>query len=98
VAKLADTGHASCRLSAARRRRGQGLAATSISPARRNSSDFSSSMMRTTAFPAVTASLMQCRGEVARRGAAPQERVLDPDRYLDCLAGAGITVSGLSAS
>ena len=51
------------------------------------------SMMRTTAFPAATASLMQCRGDVARMGVAPQERVLDPDRYLAHLAGAGIIVN-----
>ncbi len=56
------------------------------------------SMMRTTAFPAVTASLMQCRGEIGRAGAAPQERVLDPDVYVARLVATGLRVSGLPRS
>jgi lysine 6-dehydrogenase len=53
------------------------------------------SMMRTTAFPAATVVVMQCAGEVARMGVLPQERVLDPDRYLERLLATGLRVSGL---
>ncbi|MCC7124096.1 MAG: saccharopine dehydrogenase NADP-binding domain-containing protein [Acidobacteria bacterium] len=53
-------------------------------------------MMRTTAFPAATTSLMQCHGEVLRPGVLPQERVLDPDRYMERLLATGIDVSGRS--
>lgn len=54
------------------------------------------SMMRTTAFPAVTASLMQARGQ-ARAGVQPQERVLDPDSYVSAIADAGIAIAGITA-
>lgn len=49
-------------------------------------------MMRTTAFPATIVLLMLARGEVATKGALPQERCVDPRRFLDELAGRGLTV------
>lgn len=43
-------------------------------------------MMRTTAFPATIVLLMLARGEVTQKGAFPQERCIDPTRFLDELA------------
>ena len=53
-----------------------------------------SAMMRTTAFPAATVSMMQCRGETSRPGVQPQEAVLDPDAFLAQLNAAGVRVVG----
>lgn len=55
-------------------------------------------MMRTTAFPAAIASIMQCRGEVARAGVAPQEAVLDPVAFMRELEASGIDVLGVGSS
>lgn len=43
-------------------------------------------MMRTTAFPATIVLLMLARGEVAKKGAFPQERCIDPARFMEELA------------
>jgi lysine 6-dehydrogenase len=43
-------------------------------------------MMRTTAFPATIVLLMLARGEVTTKGALPQERCIDPRRFMDELA------------
>lgn len=49
-------------------------------------------MMRTTAFPATIVLLMLARGEVTQKGALPQERCVDPRRFLDELAKRQIVV------
>lgn len=49
-------------------------------------------MMRTTAFPATVVQLMLARGEVAAKGALPQERCLDPERFLTQLRERGLKV------
>jgi len=41
-----------------------------------------SAMMRTTAFPASIIAQMMARGDVARRGATPQEIAIDPDKFV----------------
>lgn len=41
-----------------------------------------SAMMRTTAFPASIIAQMMARGEVAIRGATPQEKAIDPDKFV----------------
>jgi lysine 6-dehydrogenase len=51
-----------------------------------------SAMMRTTAFPAAVVLMMLARGEIAEAGALPQERCVDPSRFLDALAARGIDV------
>lgn len=43
-------------------------------------------MMRTTAFPATVVMLMLARGQVAKKGAHPQERCIDSDAFLRELA------------
>jgi lysine 6-dehydrogenase len=41
-----------------------------------------SAMMRTTAFPASIIAQMMARGDVLMRGATPQEKAIDPDRFV----------------
>ncbi|NNE65575.1 MAG: saccharopine dehydrogenase [Pyrinomonadaceae bacterium] len=41
-----------------------------------------SAMMRTTSFPASIIAQMMARGEVTRRGATPQETVIDPEKFV----------------
>jgi len=41
-----------------------------------------SAMMRTTAFPASIISQMMTRGECLTRGATPQEKAIDPDKFV----------------
>jgi lysine 6-dehydrogenase len=41
-----------------------------------------SAMMRTTAFPASIIAQMMARGDILMRGATPQEKVIDPDRFV----------------
>ena len=41
-----------------------------------------SAMMRTTAFPASIIAQMMARGEVLERGATPQEKAIDPDKFV----------------
>lgn len=51
-----------------------------------------SAMMRTTSFPASIIAQMMARGEVARRGATPQESVVDPERFVSELERRGIRI------
>jgi lysine 6-dehydrogenase len=41
-----------------------------------------SAMMRTTAFPASIIAQMMARGDVLERGATPQEKAIDPERFV----------------
>lgn len=41
-----------------------------------------SAMMRTTAFPASIIAQMMARGDVFERGATPQEKAIDPDKFV----------------
>jgi len=41
-----------------------------------------SAMMRTTAFPASIIAQMMARGDVISRGATPQEKAIDPDKFV----------------
>ncbi len=45
-----------------------------------------SAMMRTTAFPASIIAQMMAKGEVLARGATPQEKAIDPDKFVEELA------------
>jgi lysine 6-dehydrogenase len=45
-----------------------------------------SAMMRTTAFPASIIAQMMARGEVLRRGASPQEKAIDAEKFVAELA------------
>ena len=49
-------------------------------------------MMRATAFPATVVLLMLARGEVAAKGALPQERCIDPPAFLAALRARGLDV------
>jgi lysine 6-dehydrogenase len=51
-----------------------------------------SAMMRTTAFPASIIAQMMASGEVERRGATPQELVIDPDKFVSELGRRGIII------
>jgi len=51
-----------------------------------------SAMMRTTSFPASIIAQMLSKGEVARRGATPQEEVIDPAVFVAELAKRGIEI------
>jgi lysine 6-dehydrogenase len=52
-----------------------------------------SAMMRTTAFPAAIVALMMARGQIAQKGALPQERCVPPARFMEELAKRNIVVS-----
>lgn len=52
-----------------------------------------SAMMRTTAFPASIIAQMTAKGEVARRGATPQELAIDSERFVAELARRNINIS-----
>lgn len=51
-----------------------------------------SAMMRTTAFPASIIAQMAARGEVLRRGATPQEKAIQPDKFVTELARRNIVI------
>ncbi len=51
-----------------------------------------SAMMRTTAFPASIIAQMAARGEVIRRGATPQEKAIQPDKFVAELARRNIAI------
>jgi lysine 6-dehydrogenase len=51
-----------------------------------------SAMMRTTAFPAAIVALMMARGDVAKKGAMPQERCIPTQKFMDELAKRKIDV------
>jgi lysine 6-dehydrogenase len=52
-----------------------------------------SAMMRTTAFPAAIVALMMARGDVAKKGAMPQERCIPTQKFMDELAKRNIVVA-----
>lgn len=51
-----------------------------------------SAMMRTTAFPASIIAQMMARGDVLMRGATPQEKAIDPDKFTAELARRSIEI------
>jgi lysine 6-dehydrogenase len=51
-----------------------------------------SAMMRTTAFPASIIAQMSARGEVATRGATPQEKAIDAEKFVAELARRNIKI------
>lgn len=51
-----------------------------------------SAMMRTTAFPASIIAQMMAKGDVSTRGATPQEKAIDPQKFLAELRRRGIAV------
>ncbi|HEY8563193.1 MAG TPA: saccharopine dehydrogenase C-terminal domain-containing protein [Pyrinomonadaceae bacterium] len=51
-----------------------------------------SAMMRTTAFPASIIAQMMARGDVLMRGATPQEKAIDPDKFVAELARRNIVI------
>ncbi|MDH3529472.1 MAG: saccharopine dehydrogenase NADP-binding domain-containing protein [Acidobacteriota bacterium] len=52
-----------------------------------------SAMMRTTSFPASIVAQMMARGEVSKRGATPQETVIDPEKFVSELARRDIEIN-----
>ena len=52
-----------------------------------------SAMMRTTAFPASIIAQLMARGDVLERGATPQEKAIDADRFVAELARRNIVIS-----
>lgn len=51
-----------------------------------------SAMMRTTAYPASIIAQMMARGDVIERGATPQEKAIDPTRFVSELEGRNIKI------
>lgn len=51
-----------------------------------------SAMMRTTAFPASIIAQMMAKGDVLLRGATPQEKAIDSDKFVAELAGRNIVI------
>ncbi len=54
-----------------------------------------SAMMRTTAFPASIIAQMMAKGEVIMRGATPQEKAIDPERFVAELERRNITIDAV---
>jgi lysine 6-dehydrogenase len=52
-----------------------------------------SAMMRTTAFPASIIAQMMAKGDVLSRGALPQEKAIEPQRFVDELTRRGIRLN-----
>ena len=52
-----------------------------------------SAMMRTTAFPASIIAQMMARGDVLMRGATPQEKAIDPDKFVPELERRNININ-----
>jgi len=52
-----------------------------------------SAMMRTTAFPASIIAQMMARGDVLLRGATPQEKAIDPDKFVTELERRNIKIA-----
>ena len=50
-------------------------------------------MMRTTAFPASIIAQMMAKGDVLSRGATPQEKAIDPAKFVAELARRDIRIS-----
>lgn len=53
-----------------------------------------SAMMRTTAFPASIIAQMMARGEVFQRGATPQEKVIDAEKFVAELERRNVKIKG----
>ena len=51
-----------------------------------------SAMMRTTAFPASIIAQMMARGDILELGATPQEKAIDPDKFVAELARRNINI------
>jgi lysine 6-dehydrogenase len=51
-----------------------------------------SAMMRTTAFPASIIAQMMANGDVLSRGATPQEKAIDPEKFVAELARRNIDI------
>ena len=51
-----------------------------------------SAMMRTTAFPASIIAQMMASGDVISRGATPQEKAIDPEKFVSQLANRNINI------
>jgi len=51
-----------------------------------------SAMMRTTAFPASIIAQMMATGDVISRGATPQEKAIDPMRFVSELTKRNINI------
>ena len=54
-----------------------------------------SAMMRTTAFPASIIAQMMARGDVLMRGATPQEKAIDPEKFVSELEKRAVKISML---
>ena len=54
-----------------------------------------SAMMRTTAFPASIVAQMMAKGDVLLRGATPQEKAIDPEKFVAELERRNIRVQGI---
>ncbi|MGH9949960.1 MAG: saccharopine dehydrogenase C-terminal domain-containing protein, partial [Pyrinomonadaceae bacterium] len=52
-----------------------------------------SAMMRTTAFPASIIAQMMDRGDVLVKGAIPQEKAIDPDKFVAELTRRNINIA-----
>lgn len=52
-----------------------------------------SAMMRTTAFPASIIAQLMARGDVFMRGATPQEKAIDPDKFVEELERRNININ-----
>ena len=52
-----------------------------------------SAMMRTTAFPASIIAQMMARGDVLVRGATPQEKAIEPNKFIAELAKRNVTMT-----
>ena len=51
-----------------------------------------SAMMRTTAFPASIIAQMMASGDVLERGATPQEKAIDPEKFVAELGRRNIVI------
>lgn len=51
-----------------------------------------SAMMRTTAFPASIIAQMMAKGDVSERGATPQEKAIDAEKFVAELARRNIVI------
>ena len=52
-----------------------------------------SAMMRTTAFPASIIAQLMASGDVLARGATPQEKAVDPEKFVSELARRNINIA-----
>ena len=62
---------------------------------RQDESTGMSAMMRTTAFPASIIAQMMAKGDVLTRGATPQEKAINPDKFVAELGRRNIKITEL---